>query len=114
MFCRVQLEPNEDVIRFVYCSHTRGGISTALGYLTLTSSRLIFTGSRNFLSLNRLSLPYAGILDIGVARRFNLFFIAGAQGDAVRIQSRDGRQYFFWPQTDAESLADDIERMRQA
>ena len=113
-YARFSLEPNERVLRFIHCGHAPGRFATSLGYLTLTSSRLLFTGHRGFFSPNLVSLPYSELQRVAVARHRHLLLFVAGYGDSVSVRTNKGKEHFFWPTCDAESLANDIETLCKA
>jgi hypothetical protein len=106
-FPRVELAANERVNVSVSGGRAGGPLHASLGYITLTDQRLIFTGEKPLLDplffipgrsrLRELSLPYASIETIRLAKRLNLGMLLGSLRPAIVIETRDGIEYVFWP-----------------
>jgi hypothetical protein len=106
-FPLIELELSERVVLAVSGGRGSSFVRASLGYITLTDRRLIFTGERPLFdllfflpgraNLRQLSLPYRGIEDLRLAKRFNFGMLLGSLRPAVVIRTRDRQEHVFWP-----------------
>ncbi|MGE0686867.1 MAG: hypothetical protein AB7P33_09000 [Dehalococcoidia bacterium] len=95
LYHKVELSPGERVIRstlaFGKSWHSRSG------YLTLTTDRLIFVGSRLNLGRGTEIIDLASIRSVDLARRFSPSAPLWFAQKAFVIETHDGKQHVFWP-----------------